>query len=39
MGVLLIQYVMLVDCDGILSLWICGSVFEAWESIEGGRVA
>ena len=28
-----------VDCDGILSLWFCGSVFEEWESIEGGRVA
>ena len=29
---------MLVDCDGILSLWFCGSVFEEWKSIEGGRV-
>ena len=28
-----------VDCDGILSLWVCGSVFEEWESIEGGGVA
>ena len=27
-----------VDCDGILSLRICGSVFEEWESIEGGGV-
>ena len=25
-----------LDCDGVLSLWICGSVFEEWESIEGG---
>ena len=29
---------MLVDCDGVLSLWVCGSVFEEWESIEGGGV-
>ena len=28
-----------LDCDGILSLWVCGSVFEEWESIEGGGVA
>ena len=28
-----------VDCDGILPLWVCGSVFEEWESIEGGGVA
>ena len=28
-----------VDCDGVLSLWVCGSVFEEWESIEGGGVA
>ena len=28
-----------VDCDGVLSLWFCGSVFEEWESIEGGGVA
>ena len=27
-----------VDCDGILPLWVCGSVFEEWESIEGGGV-
>ena len=27
-----------VDCDGVLSLWFCGSVFEEWESIKGGRV-
>ena len=27
-----------VDCDGVLSLWVCGSVFEEWESIEGGGV-
>ena len=26
---------MVVDCDGVLSLWFCGSVFEEWESIEG----
>ena len=26
-----------LDCDGVLSLWVCGSVFEEWESIEGGR--
>ena len=25
-----------LDCDGVLSLWFCGSVFEEWESIEGG---
>ena len=30
---------MLVDCDGVLSLWVCGSVPEEWESIEGGGVA
>ena len=28
-----------LDCDGVLPLWGCGSVFEEWESIEGGRVA
>ena len=28
-----------VDRDGVLSLWVCGSVFEGWESIEGGGVA
>ena len=28
-----------VDCDGVLSLWFCGSVFEERESIEGGGVA
>ena len=39
MGVLLIQYVMLVDCDGILSLWVHSIILEEWESIEGGRVA
>ena len=27
-----------LDCDGILPLWVCGSVFEEWESIEGGGV-
>ena len=27
-----------VDRDGILSLWVCGSVFEEWESIEGGGI-
>ena len=26
---------MLVDCDGVLSLWVCGSIFEEWKSIEG----
>ena len=39
MGVLLIQYVMLVDCDGILPLWVHSIILEEWESIEGGRVA
>ena len=38
MGVLLIQYVMLVDCYGILSLWVHSIILEEWESIEGGRV-
>ena len=38
MGVLLIQYVMFVDCDGILSLWVCWSVFEEGESVERGGV-
>ena len=27
-----------VDCNGVLLLWVCGSVSEEWESIEGGRV-
>ena len=27
-----------VDCDGVLSLWFCGGVFEERESIEGGGV-
>ena len=27
-----------LDCDGVLSLWIYWSVFEEWESIEGGGV-
>ena len=38
-GELWVRYVDLgndVDCDGVLSLWVCGSVFEEWESIEGG---
>lgn len=26
---------MVVDCDGILPLWFCGSVFKEWESSEG----
>ena len=29
---------MLVDCDGVLSLWVCGSVSEEGESVERGRV-
>ena len=29
---------MVVDCDGVLPLWFCGSVFEEWESIEGGGI-
>ena len=29
---------MVVDCDGVLSLWVRGSVFEEWESIEGGGI-
>ena len=27
-----------VDCDGVLLLWVSWSVFEIWESVEGGRV-
>ena len=27
-----------VDCDGVLPLWVDRSVFEEWESIEGGGV-
>ena len=27
-----------VDCDGVLPLWVDWSVFEEWESIEGGGV-
>ena len=27
-----------VDCDGILSLWVCWSVFEEGESVERGGV-
>ena len=29
---------MFVDCDGVLSLWICGSVSEEGESVERGGV-
>ena len=28
-----------VDCDGVLSLWVCGSVSEEGESVERGRAA
>ena len=27
-----------VDCDGVLPLWVCGSVFEEGESVERGGV-
>ena len=27
-----------VDRDGVLSLWVYWSVFEEWESVEGGGV-
>ena len=30
---------MFVDCDGVLSLWVCGSVSEEGESVERGRAA
>ena len=30
---------MLVDCDGVLSLWVHSVILEKWESIEGGGVA
>ena len=29
---------MLVDCDGILSLWVCWSVSEEGKSVELGGV-
>ena len=28
---------MFVDCDGVLSLWVCWSVSEERESVERGR--
>ena len=39
MGVLLIQYVMLVDCDGVLPLWFYRKVFEKRKSSKGGGIA
>ena len=39
MGLLLAQLSNAIDCDEVLSLWICRGIFKKWESIEGGGVA